>query len=286
MEKTLHSSSLGRIGTFTLKPDELHFLDKGYVKRPIYVFPYNPIWIQHEFKTAFISDPSMINFYNAAQVYERKAVNLKGDSCLWFEPSIELLQELLLDEQISEEHFPANLFSQMNAQCPRDVFLLQLRILENLNINNVDNFVKDELLIDELVIKLNRAVFEIANKSIADEKPCINNKKHSLIEDIKQSVLENIEKNMSLKTLAEKHFISPYHLSRLFKKITGVGLCDYRIELRNRMVAINIQADDRDLSDLAFDYGYSSHSHLTANFKASFKCTPSNFSYSRFAASS
>lgn len=62
--------------------------------------------------------------------------------------------------------------------------------------------------------------------------------------------------------------VSKYHLCRLFKNETGLTLGDYVRRLRIHTAILRLHERQRDLSDLAVDLGYCSHSHFTAAFRA------------------
>jgi AraC-like DNA-binding protein len=69
---------------------------------------------------------------------------------------------------------------------------------------------------------------------------------------------------------------SPYHLSRVFRAETGQPV--HRYVTRLRLVAsLERLPECDDLSTLARDLGFSSHSHFTSAFRSEFGLTPSAF---------
>ena len=70
--------------------------------------------------------------------------------------------------------------------------------------------------------------------------------------------------------------VSPYHLARQFRTLTGTSMHSYRRELRAR-AAVHTLLDhpQRDLSTIAAEHGFASHSHLTSTCKQMFGHTPS-----------
>ena len=66
-----------------------------------------------------------------------------------------------------------------------------------------------------------------------------------------------------------------FHLCRSFRRATGLTLHAYRDEVRLRLALERLQHGERDLSRLALDLGYSSHSHFTAAFRHTFDMPPS-----------
>ena len=66
------------------------------------------------------------------------------------------------------------------------------------------------------------------------------------------------------------------YLTQVFQQVEGLPL--YRYQLRLRLArALDLIAGHEDLSGLAHDLGFSSHSHFTAAFRQAFGLTPSEF---------
>ncbi|HET9796256.1 MAG TPA: helix-turn-helix transcriptional regulator, partial [Thermoanaerobaculia bacterium] len=77
-----------------------------------------------------------------------------------------------------------------------------------------------------------------------------------------------------LDDLARRLGTTPFRLCRSFRAATGTTIHRFLTDVRvNR--AIDRLADGcRDLTDLAFDLGFSSHSHFTATFRRRVGVTP------------
>jgi AraC family transcriptional regulator len=69
---------------------------------------------------------------------------------------------------------------------------------------------------------------------------------------------------------------SPAYLTSLFRRVEGVPLHRYLTQLRLARALVELPHAD-DLTTLAFDVGFSSHSHFTASFRRSFGVTPAEF---------
>ena len=67
---------------------------------------------------------------------------------------------------------------------------------------------------------------------------------------------------------------SPFHLARLFRRESGVTIHQYRHRLRLRAALARIADGEANLSDLALELGFSSHSHLTDAFRLAFGLSP------------
>lgn len=67
---------------------------------------------------------------------------------------------------------------------------------------------------------------------------------------------------------------SAFHLARGFRRHTGLSLHGYRTRLRMAIAVQRLAEGERDLTALALDLGYSSHSHFSAVFRRQFGCAP------------
>lgn len=84
----------------------------------------------------------------------------------------------------------------------------------------------------------------------------------------------NLAEPISLDRLAAHAGISPFHLSRSFRRITGLGIKGYLQERRLRQ-ACRLLADTRKpLAEIAYDCGFSSQSRMTTVFRKLLDTTP------------
>jgi AraC-like DNA-binding protein len=88
-------------------------------------------------------------------------------------------------------------------------------------------------------------------------------------------LLDRFCDDICLSDVANAAFVSPYQLSRVFKARYGVAVFAYRERLRIARALVRLSARCDDISDLAFELGYASHSHFTATFKRAVGVTPS-----------
>ena len=81
---------------------------------------------------------------------------------------------------------------------------------------------------------------------------------------------------MSLSQIASDLGITPIHLTQTFKRSEGMPLYRYQTLLRLGRALERLPERD-DITDLAFELGFSSHSHFTAAFKSELGTTPSQY---------
>jgi AraC-like DNA-binding protein len=134
-----------------------------------------------------------------------------------------------------------------------------------------ESFGADALALDEAVLQLFDAV---ARPSKA---PAAGDARHAeLVEDARAALSERLDEPLPLATLARRLGRSAFHLCRVFRARTGSTLHAYRQQLRLR-AALAWLEDGADVTRVALDAGFSSHSHFTAAFRLAFGTTPSRF---------
>jgi AraC-like DNA-binding protein len=84
------------------------------------------------------------------------------------------------------------------------------------------------------------------------------------------------EPRRTLTDIASEVGVTPIHLTQAFKRSEGVPLYRYQTQLRMGRALAELPERD-DITDLALDLGYSSHSHFTAAFRSAFGVTPSAY---------
>ncbi|HVT45623.1 MAG TPA: AraC family transcriptional regulator [Thermoanaerobaculia bacterium] len=83
--------------------------------------------------------------------------------------------------------------------------------------------------------------------------------------------------NLPLSEIAAAAGSSPYHLCRIFRRMTGETLHRYQTGLRLREALVRLGDGQRDLTALALDLGFFDHSHFAGAFRRAFGRPPSRF---------
>ncbi|PYP99213.1 MAG: hypothetical protein DMF82_25595 [Acidobacteria bacterium] len=104
------------------------------------------------------------------------------------------------------------------------------------------------------------------------------------VEAVRSEIARAYDRHQPLEELAATVGFSVYHLCRTFRKHTGLPVHRYRNRLRLRAALERLADPGVDLTGVALDVGFSSHSHFTAAFRAEFGVTPSQVRRSRFKA--
>lgn len=95
--------------------------------------------------------------------------------------------------------------------------------------------------------------------------------------EIARYINEAFAEPLSLGRLAERFFVSPWHLSRIFKEATGFTLTDYIGLTRVKEAQRLLRETDRSITDVAASVGFDNFSHFGKTFKKITRLTPRDY---------
>lgn len=87
----------------------------------------------------------------------------------------------------------------------------------------------------------------------------------------------HLDQDIKLVDLAGLLDMSQFHFSRLFKQSVGISPYQYLIQQRVERAKQLLKQTDRLITDIALDCGFSSHSHLSKQFRQLTGVTPKAF---------
>jgi AraC-like DNA-binding protein len=96
------------------------------------------------------------------------------------------------------------------------------------------------------------------------------------VEAAKSYFASRLGERLSLHEVARVVHTSPFHFARIFQERTGVPVHRYLTHLRLRAALERLAGGASDLTGLALELGFSSHSHFADTFRREFGCTPSD----------
>jgi len=124
----------------------------------------------------------------------------------------------------------------------------------------------DPLALEERLVGLIRALLPASS---GVDRP------HRAVERAREYLAAEPQRNDTLTEIAKAAHCSSFHLARLFRRCTGQSLHGFRTRLRMTLALDRLRQGEPDLSALAADLGYSSHSHFAGVFRRAMGATPS-----------
>jgi len=256
------------VGAFRCPPEHPLFEDSGPIRDHCFVFPRTAVEIQHANLRPFQGDPTVITLYNPGQRYRRRVTSPEGDHCDYYAVSPQVTDEALRlydpGAMDSVGGFRATVVSS-----PASRYLQQREFFRRLLTEGVN----DALMVEESVLTLLGDVLAYGNETRAGKASEGSSRTTRLIEDARRLLATAFDRPLRLSVVARQLSCSPFHLCRVFRQGTGLTLHRYREQIRLRR-ALHLIERRMDLTNVALDLGYSSHSHFTAAFRRTFGTTP------------
>ena len=255
-----------RVGRFRRAPSHPAFRDSGPIQSDCcFAFPRVPVVIRHS-GDRFVADPNVVTIYNRGQEYTREALTPAGDRSDWYGVSEDVAREAirLYDPRAADVDRPLR---WTHAPVSAHIYLAQRRLF-----NGVRRGHDDAMHVEETVLGI---VDRVLAAAYGRERWYAPSPAHrDLVADAQCAVARRVTGETTLDDLASQLRVSVFHLCRTFRAITGHTIHGYRMQLRVRMALERVERA-ADLSAVALELGFSSHSHFTAAFRRAFGVTPS-----------
>lgn len=97
------------------------------------------------------------------------------------------------------------------------------------------------------------------------------------IEEIKLFIDNNYEKEIKLKDIARKFFVSEQYLSRSFSETIGMPLSEYLTELRLNKVKQELTESNKSITSIVYDAGFTNVNSFNRIFKNRYGISPTSF---------
>lgn len=124
----------------------------------------------------------------------------------------------------------------------------------------------------QLLIFMNRN-----SSNIQDNDIDYINSAHKTVSEITAFINKNYQEDITLLSVSQKFFISPYYLSRIFKKNTGFKFIEYLNGIRIKEAQNLMRKTDKSISEISEMVGYNSATHFGRIFKSITGTTPLNY---------
>lgn len=99
----------------------------------------------------------------------------------------------------------------------------------------------------------------------------------SVVEKVKELIKLRISEDISREEIANHVFLNPDHLTRIFKKETGMAMWDYLFQERMQLAQELLAKSDMPISAVASHIGHSNFSHFSRAFKKHTTMNPNEY---------
>lgn len=274
VERLLAETAHFALGAFSCAADAPFFRDSGPSSTYCFVFPRTHVRIRHADGRPFLAGPSIVTMYNEGQEYERSAVSSDGDRCDWIAVHPAILEDALSAVAPGARRGSRRLFPASHVRCPSPIYFRQRCMFERLA--RVGPQAMDAVALDETVVSLLAHVVREASGGVrhADEP---TPGQRALVAEARLLLARRADRRVALAEVASQLHCSVFHLCRTFRRVEGSTVHSYLMRLRLRLALERLADGAGDLTRIALDAGFCSHSHFTAAFRREFGLTPSRF---------
>jgi AraC-like DNA-binding protein len=226
------------------------------------VFPYRGTYVRHVGQDDAVADANQLMLFNRGEEYRISHPIAGGDASLSLVLEEGLLQELTPKEYRREGDGPAFRMQRLRID-PR------AQALVSLVRHGLTRASPEPLQAETLVLTLvRRALGERTSRP-----PGSTYGRQRLVDRAKLAISSSPARRWKLAEIAAEVGVSPVYLTQSFQQVEGLPL--YRYQLRCRLArALDLLHEYDDLSALALDLGFSTHSHFTAAFRQLYGRTP------------
>jgi len=257
-----------QIAEFHLPPGHARWGRLNYAGGNLIAFPRVPVRLGAPGMPTVVANSSSAYVFRAGQKYARECVSSKGD-----QSDVLLVADSIADEIALPYDRAARGFSELCALPVPDASYAELRILIA-EVRRVAH--PDEKRVRERVFGILRNILETP---VPTPEPRLGARARAahreIVEGLKLALGQRVGVQWSLDQMALKFGVTPAHLCRIFREGTGTTIHAYRERLALRASLDPLGQGCRDITELALDLGFSSHSHFTGRFRKYFGRSPS-----------
>lgn len=229
------------------------------------VFPYRGLYLRHLGQDQAVADANHVLFFNAQEGYQVSHPLEGGDACLSLHLEAALLAELapkpLLQAQ-NDGRFRAQ-SHRIDARAQALVALLR---------HSLANGSIEPLEAEALVLTLvARSLGPRTSRQAA-----ATHARRRLADRVKVLLASDLSRRWTLAEIGKDIGCSPVYLTQVFRQVEDMPLYRYQLQLRLARSLDLIEHYD-DLSALAVELGFSSHSHFASAFRQAYGRSPTAF---------
>lgn len=226
--------------------------------------PYQGAFVWHVGHDDVVADANRVLFVAGGEEYRLSHPVQGGYAELIITVRPTLLAEML---DVPERQLGGHaLFRQRSRPAEMRLQRLGIECLHRCSHANWDHLAGEEWLVD----------FLSSSFAAAAVKPVASPSTIRLLGRAKEYLAAHLSAPVRLSHVARAVGTSPAYLTTVFSRLEGVPLHKYLVRLRLARALVELPHTS-DLTGLAFDLGFSNHSHFTAAFRRAYGCTPSRF---------
>ena len=230
-----------------------------------FVFPFRGLYLRHVGQDQTVADANHVLFFNKDQAYQVSHPLAGGDTSLVVSLAEPMIAELAPRNLLATLETPN--FKMQHLRIDARAQALVMLLKHSLRNGSIEPLEAEGLSLTLISRSLGPRTARAPGSTFARRR---------LVDRVKVLLASDLSRRWTLAGIAAEIRGSPVYLTQAFQQVEGMPLYRYHLHLRLAR-ALDLIAEREDLSALAQDLGFSSHSHFSAAFKRSYGRTPSDF---------
>lgn len=198
-----------------------------------------------------------------------------GDRGTVFAVSSRVLRDIVRELEPSVDEHPDDLFPFLTGPCETDVFWRHRELVMRLEREEPLEHLWADVTALQIVADVLEAAFAGHGPPARPRRAGTHADHAERAEAAKTYLAANLGEPVTLEDVAAAVNASPFNFARIFQQQAGVPVHRYLTMLRLRASLERLAEGAEDITGLALDLGFSSHSHFTDVFRREFGATPS-----------
>lgn len=275
--RALYTSPLVSVSDYSCRACQRKATPEESSERNNVVLLRHGVFARHFGQRHATTDVNQSTFFSKDSTYRVSHPAGAGDRGTVFSVSPRVLNDMVRELDRSVDEHPERPFPFDTGPCEAAVFWRHREFvlrLEEASTRPLEPLWADVTAL-QLVADVLEAAFARLGKPRKPRRSATDADHLERAEAAKIYLASHLSERITLDDVARAVNASPFHLARVFQQRTGAPVHRYLTRLRLRASLERLTDGAQDLTALALELGFSSHSHFTDAFRREFGCAPS-----------